>query len=195
MAVAVVVGLWTASPCLRTAFLPPLVAALPQSVLALDSEQVPGTWSDAHRLLFTPRAAPPEAYVVKVLPSPMAVARPQVMQTLGVVGGLADGSQAAPDVSRKAAAPDAARKTADASHGAGGSWAVKRLEVAEAFGLSGSYEPVRLARLFNGRRVEVSRGPVVRDGRTIAAVTLISPYPDPTLSRIEPGTLVIVLRL
>jgi hypothetical protein len=35
----------------------------------------------------------------------------------------------------------------------------------------------------------------VRQGRSIASVTLISPYPDPTFSRIEPGTLVIVLRL
>jgi hypothetical protein len=73
-----------------------------------------------------------------------------------------------------------------------GPWAVRRLEAAEAFGASGVYDETRLGRLFNGRRAYVSRGPVSRDNRVVASVTLISPYPDPTLSRLEPGTLVIV---
>lgn len=133
---------------------------------------MPGRLSDAHRRLFTPLGAPRGAYIVKVLASPMADARREVMTALGVA------ERGEPDASR-----------------AGVPWAVRRLEVAEAFGASGPYEPIRVARLFNGRRVEVSRGPVMRHGRPIASVTLISPYPDATLSRIEPGTLVIVLRL
>jgi hypothetical protein len=136
---------------------------------------VPGTISEAHRRLFTPRAAPAGAYVVTVLPSPMADARRAVMRAFGID----DPVPAIPPPAAAAPAP----------------WSVRRLEVGEAFGASGIYEPVRLARLFNGARVEVVRGPVVRDGRTIASVTLISPYPDPSLSRVEPGTLVIVLRL
>jgi hypothetical protein len=135
---------------------------------------VPGTVSEAHRRLFTPRGAPPGAYVVKVLPGPMAAARPAVMRALGVEAPAIDPGLPPPP---------------------GQPWAVRRLEVAEAFGASGPYEPIRLARLFNGRRAEVSRGAVVRDGRVVASVTLISPYPDPTLSRLEPGTLVILLRL
>ncbi len=136
---------------------------------AIDERHVPGTWSEAHRRLFTPFGAPSGAYLVKVVPSPMSGARREVMGALGV------------------AEPSGEVK--------GGPWSVKRLEVAEAFGASGPYEPTRLARLFNGKRAEVCRGPVVRDGRTVASVTLISPYPDATLSRLEPGTLVIVLRL
>ena len=161
----------------------PLVAALVVAAAAFLSGQdplpdlaVPGKWSEAHRRLFTPLGAPPDAYIVKVLPSPMAASRHQVMQALGVADPASGG-------------------TAPAAAPVSGPWAVKRLEVAEAFGASGPYEPVKLARLFNGRRVEVSRGPVLRHGRAVASVTLISPYPDPTLSRIEPGTLIIVLRL
>ena len=131
---------------------------------------VPGEPSPAHRRLFTPRAAPPGAYLVTVLPPPSATARDTVRDALGVVP------------------PDEADGVATAA----GSWAIRRLEVNDAFGSSGTYEPIRVARLFNGRRAEVSRGPVVRDGRVVASVTLISPYPDPGLTRLEPGTLVIV---
>lgn len=135
---------------------------------------VPGARSDAHRRLFTPLGAPPGAYIVTVLPSPMAEARQAVMRALGVE---------APPAGPVAPAP------------LGHPWAVRRLEAAEAFGTSGTYEPVRLARLFNGRRAEVCRGPVIRGGEVVASVTLISPYPDPFLSRLVSGTLVLVLVL
>jgi len=65
----------------------------------------------------------------------------------------------------------------------------------EAFGTAGLYDRSKVARLYAGRRVSVVRAPIERDGRTIAAVTLISPYPDATLTRLEPGTMVIVLRV
>ena len=40
----------------------------------------------------------------------------------------------------------------------------------------------------------VARGSLVRDSRRLA-YTLISPYPDATLTRLEPGTLVIVFHV
>lgn len=134
---------------------------------------LPGTPSEAHRRLFTPAGAPAGAYAAAVLPSPMTAARKAVMRALGLEVPAADPRAPAPP---------------------GQPWAVRRLEVAEAFGASGPYEPTRLARLFNGRRAEVCRGPVVREGRVVASVTLISPYPDPALSRLVSGTLVIVVR-
>jgi len=121
--------------------------------------------SPEHRRLFTPRHAPEGTYSAVVIDAPMETARPLVMRALGV--------------------PDA--PTAGA-----GSWAVRRLEAGEAFGASAVYDETRLARLFNGRRAFVSRGPVLHDGEVVASVTLISPYPDPTLTRLEQGTLVII---
>ena len=70
-----------------------------------------------------------------------------------------------------------------------------RLDPLEAFGEAGTYDQTTVARLYTGRKAKVVRIPVERDGRTVAAVTLISPYPDPTLSRLEEGTMVIVLHL
>ena len=80
----------------------------------------------------------------------------------------------------------------DAPTSGTGPWAVRRLETGQAFGASAVYDETRLARLFNGRRAFVSRGPVLREGQVVASVTLISPYPDPELTRLEPGTLVIL---
>jgi hypothetical protein len=121
--------------------------------------------SPEHRGLFTPRAAPAGAYQAVIVDAPMETARPLVMRALGVPDAPASGT---------------------------GSWAVRRLEAVEAFGASGVYDETRLGRLFNGRRASVARGPVVRDGEIIASVTLISPYPDPGLTRLEQGTLVII---
>ena len=126
---------------------------------------LPGRPSPAHARLFTPRGAPEGSYVVTVLGAPMETARLQVMRALGVPDAPATGM---------------------------GPWAVRRLEVTEAFGSSGIYDETRLGRLFNGRRAFVTRGPVTRNGAVVASVTLISPYPDPTLSRLEPGTLAIL---
>ena len=43
--------------------------------------------------------------------------------------------------------------------------------------------------------MSVVRGPVEHGGKVVAAVTLISPYPDATLSRLEKGTLVITVNV
>jgi hypothetical protein len=57
------------------------------------------------------------------------------------------------------------------------------------------YDRSRLARLYGGRGARVARGPKALDGRVVESWTLISPYPDPALERLEPGTLLIVLKL
>ena len=65
----------------------------------------------------------------------------------------------------------------------------------EAFGQSGGYNRWKLARLYGARRARVARFPRIENGEVVEAWTLISPYPDPTLERLEPGTLLIVLRV
>ena len=130
--------------------------------------QPPGTPAPALARLFTPLQAPPETYTVTVLP---------------------EGIDAALARAKTALAPDAAPGNPP------GSWQVQSLDPLEAFGTAGPYDRSKVARLYAGRRVSVVRGPVERDGKVVAAVTLISPYPDATLSRLEKGTLVIVLRV
>jgi hypothetical protein len=75
-----------------------------------------------------------------------------------------------------------------------GAWTLTTPEAHDAFGQAGVYDRSRLAQLFGGRRPTVARGALVRDG-TREAYTLISPYPDAALSRLESGTMVVVLRM
>lgn len=75
-----------------------------------------------------------------------------------------------------------------------GAWTLTTPEALDAFGQAGVYDRSRLAQLFGGRRPTVARGTLVGDG-TREAYTLISPYPDAALSRLESGTMVIVLRM
>lgn len=74
-----------------------------------------------------------------------------------------------------------------------GAWTIERIPPLDAFGADGRYDRYKLAGLFGGRRAHVARGPLVRDGRTIGAVTLISPYPDGDLTRLLDGTMSIVM--
>jgi hypothetical protein len=67
---------------------------------------------------------------------------------------------------------------------------IDALESLEAFGGAGSYDRSRLARLYGGARVRVARGWTESAGR-FESVTLLSPYPDASLSRLNPGTMVI----
>jgi hypothetical protein len=129
--------------------------------------QPPGTPAPALARLFTPLQAPVGAYTVTV---------------------LADGIDAALARVKQALAPGASAANP------AGSWQVQQLDPLEAFGTAGTYDRSKVARLYAGRRVSVVRGPVERGGKVVAAVTLISPYPDATLSRVEKGTLVIILR-
>ena len=76
-----------------------------------------------------------------------------------------------------------------------GAWEPLALLPLDAFGQSGPYSRWAVLRLYGAQRARVARGPRARDGRVEESWTLISPYPDATLQRLEQGTLLIVLRL
>jgi hypothetical protein len=64
----------------------------------------------------------------------------------------------------------------------------------DAFGAAGPYSRAALARLYGGGRVRVARGWALRGDR-FESLTLISPYPDSRLTRLQPGTMAIRLTL
>jgi hypothetical protein len=136
----------------------------------LTPQGVKGWGKEAPELarLFTPAGAPKGAYEVTVLP-----------------GGIEEARR----IVRSALAPEAPASPVD------GTWQVKQMNPLDVFGDAGVYNKTTLARLYGGLRPSVVRGAIERNGRTVAAVTLVSPYPDGSLSRLEKGTLVIVLRL
>ena len=75
-----------------------------------------------------------------------------------------------------------------------GAWRVQTASPFEAFGRTGSYNRWQLAGLYGSRRVRVARGPRVDRGHA-ESWTLVAPYPDPALRRLESGTLILVLRI
>ena len=74
-----------------------------------------------------------------------------------------------------------------------GAWAPQAMIPYDAFGLSGSYNRWKVAGLYRSRRAQVAHGPRLDQGQ-MESWTLIAPYPDVTLQRLEPGTLIIILR-
>jgi hypothetical protein len=75
-----------------------------------------------------------------------------------------------------------------------GAWDVGRSGVFDALGAEGPYDKGRVARLFGGSSPSAARGSLqTADGRM--AITLVSPYPDPSLASLRTGTMVIVTRL
>jgi hypothetical protein len=62
------------------------------------------------------------------------------------------------------------------------------LEALDAFGSAGTYKRAALARLYGGTRVRVSRGWSASAG-TFTSVTRLSPYPDASLTHLQPGTM------
>jgi hypothetical protein len=75
-----------------------------------------------------------------------------------------------------------------------GAWTPQAMIPYDAFGRSGSYNRWKVAGLYRSRRPQVARGPRVDQGQT-ESWTLIAPYPDEALQRLESGTLIIVLRI
>jgi hypothetical protein len=75
-----------------------------------------------------------------------------------------------------------------------GAWEPKTMIPFDAFGRTGSYNRWKLAGLYGSRRARVARGPRVDHGRTESWM-LVTPYPDPSLQRLETGTLIIVLTI
>lgn len=76
-----------------------------------------------------------------------------------------------------------------------GSFEAQSVIASDAFGQSGGYNRWKVALLYGGTRARVARGPRIENGRVVEAWTLVSPYPDAELERLNPGTLLIVLRL
>ena len=60
----------------------------------------------------------------------------------------------------------------------------------DAFGTAGPYDRLALSRLYGSRRARVTRSWSVA-GRDLVSTTYVSPYPDPTFTKLEPGTLII----
>ena len=75
-----------------------------------------------------------------------------------------------------------------------GMWTPAPTAPADAFGQAGRYDRSALARLYGSTRARVARGVTVAADGAREYWTLISPHPDPTLRRLEPGTLLLVLR-
>jgi hypothetical protein len=69
-------------------------------------------------------------------------------------------------------------------------WTIESVVPLDAFGSAGRYDRHALSRIYGGRRAAVARG-WRRNGDGIESITLISPYPDPTLTRLVQGTLMI----
>ena len=76
-----------------------------------------------------------------------------------------------------------------------GAWQPRPTPPSDAFGQAGRYDRAGLARVYRGGQPRVARGARSVDGRVVESWTLIAPYPDPELRRLEPGTLLIVLRV
>jgi len=76
-----------------------------------------------------------------------------------------------------------------------GAWEPRELIPFDAFGQTGRYDRWSVARLYGSRRARVARGPRGVQGHVTESWTLISPYPDTSLTRLETGTLLIVLRI
>ncbi len=74
-------------------------------------------------------------------------------------------------------------------------WGIESQSAIDIFGQGGDYNRWSVARLYNGMPARVARGPRIESGQTVEAWTLISPYPDAELRVLEPGTLLIVLRI
>jgi hypothetical protein len=75
-----------------------------------------------------------------------------------------------------------------------GAWEPQAMIPYDAFGLTGSYNRWKVAGLYRSRRARVARGPRLDQGQ-LESWTLVAPYPDGALQRLEPGTLIIVLRI
>ena len=75
-----------------------------------------------------------------------------------------------------------------------GAWEPQPVIAFDAFGRSGGYNRWKLAGLYGSRRARVARGPRVDHGQ-LESWMLVAPFPDPALLHLEPGTLIIVLKI
>jgi hypothetical protein len=66
--------------------------------------------------------------------------------------------------------------------------AIEALNALDAFGMAGPYDRSQLARLYGGARASAARG-WRQDGDRFISMTVISPYPDATLTHLNRGTM------
>ena len=71
-------------------------------------------------------------------------------------------------------------------------WKITSAGLTDAFGTEGPYDRARLARLINGGRIRMARGSVSLNGETVA-YTLVTPVPDPSLSTLGSGTMILTV--
>lgn len=76
-----------------------------------------------------------------------------------------------------------------------GAWVMQEMDPLSAFGEAGIYDRAKVARLYLGIRARVARGPIIQQGRTVASITLVSPCPDASLTKLQRGTLIIEFRI
>ena len=72
-------------------------------------------------------------------------------------------------------------------------WTIEPLDPLDAFGSAGPYDRFAIARLYGGRRARVAHGWHEQDGR-FESITVISPHPDASLTKLLPGTMTIIWR-
>jgi hypothetical protein len=72
-------------------------------------------------------------------------------------------------------------------------WKIEALDPLDAFGTAGSYDRFAISRLYGGRRARVARG-WRESGGQFESITLISPYPDSSIKKLLPGTMMIIWR-
>jgi hypothetical protein len=75
-----------------------------------------------------------------------------------------------------------------------GTMRIEAVEPLEAFGSAGSYDRFAIVRLYGGTRAQVARRWTEQEAE-LESETFISPYPDATLTRLVPGTMIITLRV
>jgi hypothetical protein len=71
---------------------------------------------------------------------------------------------------------------------------IEALEALDAFSGAGTYKRSALARLYGGTRVRVARG-WLASANSVESITLLSPYPDRSLTHLMPGTMAIRLTI
>jgi hypothetical protein len=73
------------------------------------------------------------------------------------------------------------------------SWTIERTGPLEVFDGAALVDRARLAQLYAGKPVRVARGPITEHGRVTHTVLLMSPYPDPQLTGLNAGTLIMTV--
>jgi hypothetical protein len=81
-----------------------------------------------------------------------------------------------------------------AQPGPPGAWRPESVPPLDAFGSSGRYNRFYLVRLYLGNRPRMAHGPwAAAEG--LEFWTLVSPYPNAALDAVEPGTLLLAMRV